>query len=95
MFFLSHLFSVNLISISKLAIDQNYRLTFHYEFGLIQDCATRIVIGLGKYQHGLYTLAPSSVFSPHLNQPSVSTAATQLIWHKRLGHISLQVDFNS
>lgn len=61
---------------------------------ILQDLATRKMIGLGKQRDGLYHLVAlankkSTNNSPSNNQPTcnLTTKSTDL-WHSRLGHLS-------
>ena len=88
-------FKVNLMSVSRLTRDLNCSMTFFPHWCVLQDLATRRMIGLGKQRDGLYYLAAltrkigtTSHSSPN-HQPTcnLTTSSTDL-WHSRLGHIS-------
>lgn len=48
----------NLVSVHKLALDNNAFLEFHPNFFLIKDRATKKVLHKGRCHGGLYPLAP-------------------------------------
>ena len=89
-------FKVNLMLVSRLTRDMNSSMTFSPHWCVLQDLATRRMIGLGKQRDGLYYLAAlitrkigtTSYPSPN-HQPTcnLTTSFTDL-WHSRLGHIS-------
>ena len=89
-------FKVNLMLVSQLTRDLNCSMTFFPHWCVLQDLATRRIIGLGKQLDGLYYLAAlitrkirtTSHSSPN-HQPTcnLTTSSTDL-WHSRLGHIS-------
>ena len=54
-------FKFNLLSISKLTVDNNCLVLFYPRFCLIQDCATRKLKGIGKQRGGLYYLVDADV----------------------------------
>jgi histone deacetylase 1/2 len=78
--------SKNLLSVHKLALDNNAFLEFHPFFFLIKDQATRRIQFKGPCRGGLYPLVPiSNGSSKHafiIIKPSSST------WHCLLGHPS-------
>lgn len=51
--------SKNLVSVHKLASDNNAFLIFHPNFFLIKDRETKITLHRGRCQDGLYPLGPS------------------------------------
>lgn len=63
---------------------------------ILQDLATRKMIGLGKQRDGLYYLVAlatkRSKTDPHLpskNKPTCNlTISSTDLWHNRLGHVS-------
>ena len=89
-------FKVNLMLVSRLTRDLNCSMTFFPHWCVLQDVATRRVIGLGKQRDRLHYLAvlttgkigTTSHSSPN-RQPTcnLTTSSTDL-WHSRLGHIS-------
>lgn len=87
-------FKVNLLSVSRLTKGLNCSVTFFPYLCILQDLATRKMIGLGKQRDGLYHLVAladkkSTSNSPSNNQPTcnLTTKPTDL-WHSRLGHLS-------
>ena len=89
-------FKVNLMSVSRLTRDLNCSMIYFPHWCVLQDLATRRMIGLGKQRDGLYYLAAlttrkigtTSHSSPN-NQPTCNlTTSSTDIWHSHLGHIS-------
>jgi len=88
-------FKVDLLSVSRLTRDLNCSIIFFPYWCLLQDLATRRMIGLGKQHNGLYYLVAlatkqhTSKQTPTINQPTCNliTSSTNL-WHNRLGHTS-------
>lgn len=87
-------FKVNLLSVSRLTKGLNCSVTFFPYLCILQDLATRKMIGLGKQRDGLYHLVAladkkSTSNSPSNNQPTcnLTTKPTDL-WHSRLGRLS-------
>jgi hypothetical protein len=74
---------VNLLSVSKLTRALNCTVTFFPDFCVVQDAATRRMIGLGKQHNGLYYLAQDQ--NPIL---TYSIRKHSNLWHQRLGHPS-------
>jgi hypothetical protein len=77
-------FSLNLMSVSKLTKSLYCCIILFPDFCIIQDLATRKVIGWGKQDGGLYCM--SSVSQAPLSY-HVSPLST--LWHQRLKHPSL------
>jgi hypothetical protein len=81
-------FHVNLLSVSQLTSALNCSVHFFPTFCILQDLATKRMIGLGKQSKGLYYLMPQS------ESHSTSTKSYQVsfpsgaVWHNRLGHPS-------
>jgi hypothetical protein len=76
-----------LISISQLTKDNNCWVIIFYSGFIIQDWVTRVVLGVGRCENGLYVLqqhhhALASIVSS--NKLRVSAH----LWHARLGHPS-------
>jgi hypothetical protein len=70
----------NLVSVHRLATDNNAFLEFHPNFFLIKDQATRRTLLEGKCEGGLYPL-PESRREAHIAvKPSIAR------WYNRLGH---------
>jgi hypothetical protein len=77
--------SKNLLSVHKIALDNNAFLEFHPSFFLIKDQATKEILFRGPCHGGLYPLVPTLGSNKHALitvKPSSST------WHRRLGHPS-------
>ena len=80
-------FKVNLMSVSRLTRDLNCSMTFFPHWCVLQDLATRRIIGLGKQCDGLYYLVvltirkigTTSHSSPH-HQPTcnLTTSSSDL-----------------
>jgi len=88
-------FKVDLISISRLTRGLNCSITFFPYWCILQDLATRRMIGLGKQHDGLYYLSalakktPVNTYSSPTKQPSCNlTISSTDLWHHRLGHAS-------
>jgi len=84
--------SKNLVSVHKLARDNDAFLEFHPNFFLIKDQETKKTLHRGRCKGGLYPLVPSSsdegatgkqVYGVH--KPSTSR------WHSRLGHPAIPI----
>jgi hypothetical protein len=78
--------SKNLLSVHRLALDNDVFLEFHPFFFFIKDRVTRRTLFKGPCTGGIYPLVPvtsgSSKFAFITINPSSST------WHRRLGHPS-------
>jgi hypothetical protein len=88
-------FKVDLMSVSRLTRGLNCSVTFFPYWCILQDLATRRMIGLGKQRDGLYYLVAiatkKSMVQPSqpLHRPACNlTISSTDLWHKRLGHIS-------
>jgi transposase InsO family protein len=99
-------FKVDLISVSHLTRDLNCSVIFFPYWCILQDLATRRMIGLGKQHNGLYylvALATKNNFTNHssatknnfTNHPTCNlTVSPTDLWHNRLGHTSpLRLNF--
>ncbi|KAK8999116.1 hypothetical protein V6N11_070293 [Hibiscus sabdariffa] len=74
----------NLISLSQLLDETNCVAQFTDKFCVIQDRTSRMLIGAGEQQGGLYyfrTMATTTAMK-------MSGQSTFDMWHKRLGHLS-------
>ncbi|KAI9185245.1 hypothetical protein LWI28_005591 [Acer negundo] len=88
-------FKVDLMSVSRLTRGLNCSITFFPYWCVLQDLATRRMIGLGKQRDGLYYLVAlatrksvSNSSSPtHRPTCNLAISSTDL-WHNRLGHVS-------
>ena len=88
-------FKVDLMSVSRLTKGLNCSITFFPYWCILQDLATRRMIGLGKQRDGLYYLVAlatkKSVTKPSTatNRPTCNlTISSTDLWHNRLGHAS-------
>jgi len=88
-------FKVDLISVSHLMRGLNCSITFFLYWCILQDLATRRMIGLGKQRDGLYYLTALvtnktvNTSSPPTKQPTCNlTISSTDLWHHRLGHAS-------
>ncbi|RVW74886.1 Retrovirus-related Pol polyprotein from transposon RE1 [Vitis vinifera] len=73
----------NLISISQLTKDNNCCVTFSSSSFTIQDRVTRVVLGVGRCENGLYMLDRRH---HALVSTTSSPRASVRLWHTRLGH---------
>src|SRR3954467_14075402 len=80
----------NLISISKLASDFPYSITFTNDHFTVQNRITRRVVATGRNKNGLYVLERGhhSFLSTLANK---CPKASFDVWHARLGHVSHNV----
>uniref|UniRef100_A0A6N2KNP9 Integrase catalytic domain-containing protein n=1 Tax=Salix viminalis TaxID=40686 RepID=A0A6N2KNP9_SALVM len=80
----------NLLSISKLTRENNCLVIFSSSGFIIQDLATRAVMGVGRCENGLYILdrGHASLFT---SLSSCNSRASSVIWHARLGHPSSRI----
>jgi hypothetical protein len=76
----------NLISIHKLAVDNDAYLEFHLDLFFIKDEATKSTILEGRCHKGLYPLPMLSI-----KQACGVSRAPLSRWHNRLGHPSLVI----
>ena len=81
-------FSINLISVHKLAHTLECKLIFSSRFCHIQDLHVSMTIGLAEVVGGLYQL--KSPTSASCNTFTVNSTPTPHldVWHFRLGHVS-------
>lgn len=75
-------FKLNLLSISDLTYDNEFRVISDLFSFLIQDNTKALTIGKGRGIGNLYALDTSS------SQMSVNAVIDVGVWHKRLGHLS-------
>lgn len=76
----------NLLSVQKLAYDNNVYLEFYPNFFAIKDRTTKALLFKGKCQGGLYCFASS--LAPHSNTAYASVKLSPKEWHSHLGHPS-------
>ena len=89
-------FKVDLMSVSRLTRGLNCSVTFFPHWCVLQDLATRRMIGLGKQRDGLYYLAAlttnktetNSYSSPNRQPTCNLTSSSTDLWHSRLGYVS-------
>ncbi|XP_071714003.1 uncharacterized protein [Rutidosis leptorrhynchoides] len=83
-------YCVSLLSVSKIAMDSNLRISFDKAKCYIQDSVTRTVKGTGSLSGGLYMFDDAQHASVKCNFSAMSCESTML-WHSRLGHPSQPV----
>ena len=89
-------FNFNLLSVAKLTRQLNCCAVFYPDFFLLQDLLTGRVKEIGKENGGLYILKSPQLINIEQHHRSVATTAVQdsdegEVWHKRLGHIPMNV----
>ncbi|WVZ51721.1 hypothetical protein U9M48_002836, partial [Paspalum notatum var. saurae] len=82
--------SKNLISVHRLATDNNAYLEFHPDFFLIKDQATKRTLLRGRCRGGLYPL-PSNQHGSFKCQVLGAIKPSTDRWHKRLGQPSFSI----
>ena len=77
-------FKCNLISVQKLAQDENCIIIYGVNFCILQDFTSRKLIGIVEMRNGVY------YFKMHAGGTSYVANSTKEsnIWHQRLGHPS-------
>jgi histone deacetylase 1/2 len=75
----------NLVSVHRLAADNNAYFEFHPNFFLIKDHETKKTLLEGRCKGGLYPLPESCKEALSAARPSVAR------WHSRLGHPSFPI----
>lgn len=78
-------FKCNLLSVSKLTKDYNCAIIFLPNKCVIQDLASRKLIGTGRNHNGLYLLESQQKKGAAMK---VDKASDAYLWHARLGHAS-------
>jgi hypothetical protein len=73
----------NLISVHRLAIDNNAFIEFHPNYFLIKDQDMKNVILEGECRYGLYPFP-----APFNKKTYIATKVPSSRWHSRLGHPS-------
>ena len=89
--------SSNLVSVHKLAKDNNCSITFDDSTFVIQDKVSKQVLHQGSNINGLYHFNPSlsaAAISPpmlhaHLSSSHATVPVSTSVWHNRLGHPSV------
>ncbi|KAI9197977.1 hypothetical protein LWI28_007873 [Acer negundo] len=88
-------FKVDLMSVSRLTKGLNCSITFFSYWCILQDLATRRMIGLGKQRDGLYYLVALATKQAVINSSTLTnrptcnlTISSTDLWHNRLGHAS-------
>ncbi|WVZ77133.1 hypothetical protein U9M48_025033 [Paspalum notatum var. saurae] len=78
--------SKNLVSVHRLATDNNVFLEFHPNFFLIKDQGSRSTLLRGPCKQGLYPLpTPHAKHAFGVSKPSIDK------WHSRLGHPAIPI----
>ena len=84
--------SKNLLSVHRLARDNDAFLEFYPHRFFVKEQGTRKVIFQGPCEGGLYPLKPSSSQSrPNKSVLAATIKPTSTLWHHRLGHASTSV----
>lgn len=84
--------SKNLLSVHKLAADNDAFLEFHPDFFCVKDQATGTPLLHGRSHHGLYPVPCSSLRSLQSRHHGLaSVTASSDLWHKLLGHPSSSI----
>ncbi len=78
--------NVNLISISQLTTSLKYKVIFDFNNVIFQDPVTKMMIGEGSLEDGLYFIKNNHFALNVLKEEDMSS-----IWHKRIGHLSDKV----
>lgn len=93
------LLAIDLISVQKFYVDNNVFLVFHPSFFVVKDIFSKKVLLQGLIDCRLYKFPQDhsnnstinsivSYFSSYVSFPSNNNA---LLWHNRLGHLTLLV----
>ena len=77
----------SLVSVHKLASDNNVFLEFHPNFFFIKDREMKRVLLQGRCEGGLYPLKPF----PQNKRMLASVKLSSSLWHNRLGHPSSSI----
>ena len=81
----------NLVSVHKLARDNNAFLEFHLNFFLIKDQATKAILHKGRCRGGLYPIALSRPEVELRKEAFGVTKPSLSRWHNRLGHPAFSI----
>lgn len=81
----------NLISVHKLASNNDAFLEFHPNFFFIKDRTTKKTLLEGTCRRGLYPLPAAALKNKHVLAASAVTKPSLERWHCRLGHLSYHV----
>lgn len=81
-------FNMNLLSVSQLTSNLNCSIQFFPTFCILQDLATKRMIGLGKQHKGLYYIVPQSELMSPPPASHLVSSPSDITWHQRLGHPS-------
>jgi histone deacetylase 1/2 len=76
----------NLLSVHRLASDNDAFFEFHPNFFSIKDRVTKQILHQGRCKRGLYPLAPQSSSPRVLKQAYEVNKVSSSQWHSRLGH---------
>jgi len=77
----------NLISVSQIVDEINCVAVFSKHMCALQDCTSKMLIGVGEHQDGLYYFQKK----PGVKVRKVTGVDSLDLWHARLGHHSLKV----
>jgi hypothetical protein len=82
----------NMLSVNRLAKDNNAFLEFHPNHFSIKEQAMRITLLTGRCEDGLYPLKLSSSNQASTNKQALGVVKPSVsLWHTRLGHVSTPV----
>ncbi|GKV43433.1 hypothetical protein SLEP1_g50721 [Rubroshorea leprosula] len=80
-------FTCNLLSVSKITKQLNCAVIFFPDFCVFQDLTSKRLIGMGKLHEGIYYCDFGHIAAA--SQIKRKESLSFEVWHKRLGHISL------
>ncbi|KAF5822598.1 putative RNA-directed DNA polymerase [Helianthus annuus] len=80
-------YSVNLLSVHKLAKDNKIAVLFNENNCMLQDLRSKKILVIGRQENGLYFVGRNGNFANLCFNSSVKSD----LWHSRLGHPSDQV----
>ncbi|KAJ0688424.1 putative RNA-directed DNA polymerase [Helianthus annuus] len=80
-------YSVNLLSVHKLAKDNKIAVLFNEDNCMLQDLGSKKILVIGRQENGLYFVGRDGNFASLCFNSFVRTD----LWHSRLGHPSDQV----
>ncbi|KAJ0575491.1 putative RNA-directed DNA polymerase [Helianthus annuus] len=80
-------YSVNLLSVHKLAKDNKIAVLFNEDNCMLQDLRSKKILVIGRQENGLYFVGKNGNFANLCFNSSIRSD----LWHSRLGHPSDQV----